>query len=152
MNTDLLRKQLNQDPPNTTYINQILTTFKEALFKFVPNKQEIHQYIKDDLPLETLNTQSIATIVDRLIHWIEQFQAPIHDQITKQWREDFKQTTNYTEFICQFVVKYKNHTELVYKDTWEARKRIANNESAIPPEYRATGKNGIPDNMKSGRY
>ena len=90
--------------------------------------------------------------MDRLIHWIEQFQAPIHDQTTNQWREDFKQTTNYTEFICQFVVKYKNHTELVYKDTWEARKRIANNESAIPPEYRATGENGIPDNMKSGRY
>ena len=40
---------------------------------------------------------------------------------------------------------------MVYKETWEARKRIANGESAVPPEQRiVSGKNGIPDNMKSG--
>ena len=150
MDSDLLRKQLNQSPPNTEYIQQILDIFKEALFKFVPNKPDIHQFINDDLPLETLDTPTVAAIVDRLIHWIEQFQAPIHDRVTTQWREDFKKTTNYTDFICQFVVKYKNHSEMVYKETWDARKRIANHESAVPPEHRATGENGIPDNMKSG--
>lgn len=150
MDSDLLRKQLNQSPPNTEYIQQILDIFKEALFKFVPNKPDIHQFINDDLPLETLDTPTVAAIVDRLIHWIEQFQAPIHDRVTTQWREDFKKTTNYTDFICQFVVEYKNHSEMVYKETWDARKRIANHESAVPPEHRATGENGIPDNMKSG--
>ena len=152
MDSDLLRKQLNHYPPNTEYIKQILTAFKEGLFKFIPNKPDIHQFINDDLPLDTLDTPTVAAIVDRLIHWIEQFQAPIHDQVTTQWREDFKQTTNYTDFICQFVVEYKNHSEMVYKDTWGARKRIANNESAVPPEHRATGQNGVPDNMKSGRH
>ena len=93
----------------------------------------------------------MVAIVDRLIHWMEQFQAPAHDPITKQWREQFKKTTNYTDFICQFVVEYKNHSEMVYKETWNARKRIANHESAVPPEYRATGENGVPDHMKSGR-
>ncbi len=151
MDTELLRKQLDENPPNTEYIKQILDVFKEALFKFVPNKPEIHNFIKDDLPLATLDTPTVATIVDRLIHWLEQFQAPIHDSITKQWREQFKKTTNYTDFICQFVVEYKNHSEMVYKETWDARKRFANNESVVPPEYRATGENGIPDNMKSGR-
>ncbi len=90
MDIVLLREQLEQSPPNTEYIKQILDIFKEALFKFVPNKPEIHQFIKDDLPLDVLDTPTIANIVDRLIHWIEQFQAPIHDSITRQWREDFK--------------------------------------------------------------
>ena len=150
MDIPLLHTQLNQYPPNTEYIQQILDIFKEALFKFVPNKPDIHQFINDDLPLETLDTPTVAAIVDRFIHWIEQFQAPIHDRVTTQWREDLKKTTNYTDFICQFVVEYKNHSEMVYKETWDARKRIANNESAVPPEHRATGENGIPDNMKSG--
>ena len=93
----------------------------------------------------------MAAIVDRLIHWIEQFQAPAHDPITKQWREQFKKTTNYTDFICQLVVEYKNHSEMVYKETWNARKRIANHDSAVPPEHRTTSDNGIPDTMKTGR-
>ena len=151
MDIPLLRSQLNQSPPITTYIQQILEVFKQGLFRFVPNKPEIHNLIKDDLPLATLDTPTVATIVDRLIHWMEQFQSPNHDPITKQWREQFKKTTNYTDFICQFVVEYKNHSEMVYKETWDARKRFANNESVVPPEYRATGENGIPDNMKSGR-
>ena len=97
MDIELLRKQLDQSPPNTEYIKQILEIFKEVLFKFVfPTKPEIHQFIKDDLPLDILDTPTIANIVDRLIHWIEQFQAPIHDSITKQWREDFKLASNYT--------------------------------------------------------
>ena len=151
MDTDLLRTQLNQSPPITTYIKQIIDVFKLGLFKFVPNKHDIHQFIIDDLPLNTLDANSITHIVDRLIHWIEQFQAPIHDHVTTQWREDFKQTTNYTDFICHFVVEYKNHSEIVFKDTWDARKRISNNESAVPPEHRTKGQNGIPDSMQSGR-
>ena len=151
MDIPLLRNQLNQTPPNTTYIQQILTAFKQGLFTFVPNKPEIHQLIKEDLPLETLDTPTVAAIVDRLIHWMEQFQAPIHDRVTTQWREQFKKTSNYTDFICQFVVEYKNHSEMVYKETWDARKRIAHHESAVPPEHRATGENGVPDHMKSGR-
>ena len=84
MDTELLRKQLDENPPNTEYIKQILDVFKEALFKFVPNKPEIHNLIKDDLPLATLDTPTVATIVDRLIHWMEQFQSPKHDRVTTQ--------------------------------------------------------------------
>ena len=82
---------------------------------------------------------------------IEQFQAPIHDSVTKGWRDDYRNAKNYAEFISVFLDKYYSHTEMVYKETWEARKRIANGESAVPPEQRiVSGKNGIPDNMKSG--
>ena len=70
MDIPLLRSQLNQCLPITTYIQQILEVFKQGLFTFVPNKPEIHQFIKEDLPLETLDTPAMAAIVDRLIHWI----------------------------------------------------------------------------------
>ena len=59
MDLELLRNQLNQSPPNTEYIQQILDIFKEALFKFVPNKPDIHQFIKDDLPLNVLDLSLI---------------------------------------------------------------------------------------------
>ena len=150
MEIELLRSQLTDNPPNIDYIRQIIQAFVDGLCRFNPNKPDIHQLIKEDLPLNTLDTESIAHIVNRLIYWIEQFQAPAHDRVTIQWREDFSKAKNYTDFICQFIVEYKIHSEQVYKDVWEARKRISNNESAVPPEYRAKGKNGVPDNMKSG--
>ena len=151
MDIQLLRAQLDNTPPKTEYIKQILEVFKNGLLQFTPHKPEIHQFIKDDLPLDTLTTETIPQIIDRLIHWVDQFQAPVHDIVTKKWRYDFSNCTNYTDFICQFVEDFKNHSEIVYKETWEARKRISNQESPVPPEHRAKGKNGVPDNMKSGR-
>ena len=74
-----------------------------------------------------------------------------YDYVTKQWRDDFTSCTNYTDFICKFVEEYRAHSEMMYKTAWDARKRVSNNESAIPPEYRSKGTNGVPDNMKSGR-
>ena len=147
INVNVLRNQLKETPPNTVYLKQLLEIFRDSLFKFVPSKTEVHQFIKDDLPLDTVDTSTITGIVEKLIHWIEQFQAPAQDYITKKWRKDFVITA---EYLCQFVVNYKNHCEEVYKETWKARMRIATNECVIPPEFRAKGKNGIPDYMKSG--
>ena len=147
INLNVLRIQLNETPPNTVYLKQLLEIFRDSLFKFVPSKTEVHQFIKDDLPLDTVDTSTITGIVEKLIHWIEQFQAPAQDYITKKWRKDFAITT---EYLCQFVVNYANHCEEVYKETWKARMRIANNECVIAPEFRAKGKNGVPDFMKTG--
>ena len=151
MDLELLRTHFTQTPPNTAYIKQILEEFKNGLLRFVPSKTEVHQFIKDDLPLDTLTVESIPHIIDRLIHWMEQFQAPAYDYVTKQWRDDFVSCTNYTDFICKFVEEYREHSEIMYKTVWDARKRISNNESAIPPDHLAKGTNGVPDDMKSGR-
>ena len=150
MDLTKLHEDLTTEPPNTEYLNQILTLFVEGLCKFVPNKPEIHKFIQDDLSLDLLSIESMPEIIDRLIHWLEQFQAPVHDIVTKKWRHDFTYCTNYTDFIIEFVDEYKSHSELCYQEVWEARKKVANQKSAVPPEHQAKGKNGVPDNMKSG--
>ena len=142
MDIVLLRSQLEKHPPNINYIQKIVNTFKQGLFKFVPNKPEIHEMIESDLPLDTIGPSSISHIIDRLIHWIEQFQAPSHDSITTTWRKQFANSTSDVDFICTFVIEYKNHTELVYKERWKALMRLANNENIVPPEYRTCG-NGL---------
>ncbi len=43
MDIVLLRSQLEKHPPNINYIQKIVNTFKQGLFKFVPNKPEIHE-------------------------------------------------------------------------------------------------------------
>ena len=53
--------------------------------------------------------------------------------------------------IYPFLRNYYDHTEKVYKETWEARKRLVNNENIIPPEHRPKNKNNIPNKMKTGK-
>ena len=148
---DKVKEDLSKSPPDVEHITVIIEELVNGLCKFVPNKPEIHGFIKDDIFVKNIGFETMPRIIDRLIHWIEQFQAPIHDSVTKGWRDDYRNAKNYSEFISDFLEKYYSHTEMVYKETWEARKRIANGESAVPPEQRiVSGKNGIPDNMKSG--
>ena len=149
IDSSTLREELSSEPPNTEYLKKILQVFVDALCQFVPSKPDIHAFIRSDLPLDTLTVDTMPHIVDRLTHWVEQFQAPVHDTMTTQWRNDFKTCTNATDFIVQFVDDFKGHTEVVYREVWEARRRMALGQSPVKPT--ATGVNGIPDDMKSGR-
>ena len=147
-----IKEDLSKSPPDTQHIPVIIEELVGGLCKFVPNKPEIHAFIKDDIFIENIGFETMPQIIDRLIHWIEQFQAPVHDLVTKKWRDDFKNAKNYAEFISVFLEEYYSHTEMVYKETWEARQRIANGDNATPPEHRRVvyGKNGVPNTMKSG--
>tara|TARA_Y100000816_G_C26098826_1_gene581979 strand:+ start:1018 stop:1521 length:504 start_codon:yes stop_codon:yes gene_type:complete len=147
-----VKEDLSKQPPDVEHMKVIIEELVNGLCKFVPNKPEIHQFIKDDILVENIGVETMSLIIDRLIHWVEQFQAPAHDLVTKSWRDNYKNAKNYAEFISLFLEEYYYHTEMVYKETWEARKRLANGESAVPPEHRISnsGKNGIPDNMKTG--
>lgn len=153
MDAALLKAQLLESPPNTAYLKQILEAFRTALCRFVPSKTDIHALIEEDLPLKELTIGTMPHIVDRFIHWMEQFQAPAHDAVTQQWRADFAACAeaDTTDFICTFVGAFYAHSSLVYQEACDARRRIANGESAIPPDRRATGTNGVPDHMQSGR-
>ena len=95
----------------------------------------------------------MPVIIYGLISWIEKFQCPVDDVITKRWRSDFQNTQDYLSFIVSFLEEYYDHSEKVYRQVWEARKRFVSGESVIPPEHRpkVEGKNGVPFNMKTGR-
>lgn len=149
---DSIYEDLQKTPPDVKHLTIIIKELYEALCKFVPSKKTIHQKIKEDLLIE-LNLNNMSFIINRLIYWIEQFQAPVYDKKTKQWRENFKKSKNYSLFIVEFLKDYFNHLENMYKEVWDARKRLVNNENIIPPEHRVKpkGKNNIPDVIKSGK-
>ncbi len=149
---DSIYEDLQKSPPDVRHLNIIIKELYEALCKFVPSKKTIHQKIKEDLLIE-LNLNNMSFIINRLIYWIEQFQAPVYDKKTKQWRENFKNSNNYSLFIVEFLKDYFNHLENMYKEVWDARKRLVNNENIVPPQHRVKpkGKNNIPDVIKSGK-
>ena len=149
---DKLHQDFKKNPPDTNHISICIHELYESLCKFVPSKQEIHLQIKKDLIHQNVNLDTMPFIVNGLINWIEAFQAPFHDIKTKQWRLDFKQCKDYADFLRDFFESYYNHIEIVYKESWEARKRLIQGENIVPPQYRQVvkGKNGIPDVMKSG--
>tara|TARA_A100001015_G_scaffold251232_1_gene290113 strand:+ start:1944 stop:2453 length:510 start_codon:yes stop_codon:yes gene_type:complete len=147
-----IKEDLGKNPPDTQHIAVIVQELVNGLCKFVPNKPAIHRLIKDDILCETIGLETMPKIINGFIYWIQQFQAPVYDTVTKKWKDDFKNATNYSEFIALFLEEYYQHTEKVYKELWEARKRLANGENIVPPEHRPaiTGKNGVPENMRSG--
>ena len=79
-----IKEDLSKSPPDTQHITVIIEELVGGLCKFVPNKPEIHAFIKDDIFIENIGFETMPQIIDRLIHWIEQFQAPVHDLVTKK--------------------------------------------------------------------
>ena len=150
---DIIRKDLVKDPPDTENIRIIIDQLIDALCKFVPSKVEIHKKIKADIYQENITSTTMPNIVYGLINWIEQFQSPADDKVTNLWKDDFQNTPNYVEYIVKFLEEYYDHSEKVYREVWEARKRFVSGESVVPPEHRpkVEGNNGIPTNIRTGR-
>ena len=127
---------LNEDGPDSyDYLRKLLNEIVDKLCLFVPNRLDIHQKIKEDLGEEI--GWDIQT---KLINWIEKFQAPIHDSMTLRWKNEEPQP------VGDFLKKYYEHIELVYKETQEARAALARGENIFNP---VTGE--LPTKMRSGR-
>ena len=154
MNKDKLFEQLKIDiesnPTDLTNMTLLLKQFIEGLTKFCPSKTNINNEIKESFPSQ-INPEDTYNIITKLIYWIEKFQSPADDIITHNMLKEYK-TDMTINGIIKFLNNYYDHTEKVWKDTWEARKRLVNGESIIPVERRPiiTGKNGIPFFMKTG--
>jgi hypothetical protein len=142
-----------QEPPSTTRVSKLIAELVDGLCKFVPSKAPLHARIKEDILPETVDIETMPRIVLGLIDWIEKFQAPAYDTVTERWRNEFNAATSPADFIVRFLDEYHNHIEKMYKEVWDARTRLVNNESVIPPEHRpvVTGRDGIPDIIKTGR-
>ena len=127
---------LNKDGPEShDYLRKLLDEIIEKLCSFVPNRQDIHQKIRDDL-----SGQIGWDIQKRLISWIEKFQAPVHDTMTTQWKNEAPIA------IGDFLKKYYEHMEKVNKEIQETREALSRGENIFNP---VTGQ--MPTNMKTGR-
>ena len=150
---DIIEEDLRKDPPETETVKSIIKDIIEALKKFVPSRTDLHTQMNHDIPHEVVDASTMAPIVTKLIHWIEQFQSPAHDSTTQQWLTTFQATTDYPAFLSKFFKEYLEHTEKIYKEVWDARQRLSTGENVVPPERRPNveGSNGVPTNMRSGR-
>ena len=150
---DIIKKDLEQNPPKTDQIRILINELIEALYKFVPSKKELHLQIKKDIYQETINFDTMSSIVYGLISWIEKFQCPMDDVVTEKWRTDFINTQDCSQCIVSFLQEYYEHSEKVYLNVWEARHRLISGDNIIPPEHRPSthGTHGIPTNIKTGQ-
>ena len=153
-----IEKDLSLDPPDLQRVSRMVTELTDGLCKFVPSKKELHEQIRSEILGEDgVTTEKLYSIVTGLIKWIKKFQCPVDDPYVDEWLEDFLKVdpiAGYSAFIKRFLKEYYDHTEKVYMQTWEARRRLVNRESIIPPEHRPQppeGKDGVPSQMKSGR-
>ena len=150
---DRLKQDLRETPPKTDQIKKIIDELIEALYKFVPSKKNLHEQIRNDIYQRDINLTTMPHIVLGLINWIEKFQCPADDLVTKKWRQDFINTQDCSTCIVTFLQEYYEHTEMVYRKVWEARQRLVAGENIIPEEHRpkTEGTNGIPTNMRTGK-
>ena len=152
---DILRTDLNKTPPNTVLMRKLIVELVEALYKFVPSKKSIHNKIRSEILCDTIDINTMPTIIISLIKWIKMFQAPVYDKKTSDWTNKLKSCENCTEFIIKFLQEYYEHVEICYKELWEARERLINGENVVPLKYRTPsntkGVDGVPSNMKTGK-
>lgn len=144
---DRLRQDLDCVPPKTEHIEVLIDELILALCKFVPNKQRIHEQIRKDLKIK-VSSDTMGPLVLALIAWIEKFHAPVDDKRTRKWRHELQTCANCNDFIIRFLKEYYEHLEKTYVSLIEARVRVANGQSAIPPEHRQKDGNV---RMKTGR-
>ena len=126
---------LNEDGPESyDYLRKLLDEIIDKLCMFVPNRHDIHEKIREDL------SGSIGwDIQEKLIKWVEKFQAPIHDITTRIWK------LNGPIPVGDFLKKYYEHLEKVYKEVQEARQALSRGENIFNP---VTGE--LPTKMRTG--
>ena len=114
---DKLHEDFKQVPPKTNHIKKCIHELVGGLCKFVPTRTQLHEKIREEIIYEEINIETMPYIVGGLIKWIQQFQSPYHDRVTKQqWAEDYKNCKDYADFLRDFFKQYYEHTEVVYKE------------------------------------
>tara|TARA_B110000208_G_scaffold183846_1_gene236982 strand:- start:578 stop:1075 length:498 start_codon:yes stop_codon:yes gene_type:complete len=148
---DKLTTDFNSNPPKTDHIKILISELYDKLCKFIPSKKKIHDKIKQDLLIHTIGLDTMPIIVLSLIKWIESFQAPYHDKKTNIWKKQLHTCDNCTNYLIQFLKEYYQHLEITFKELCDARYRLINGDSLIPPEHRPSINNISDIRMKSGR-
>lgn len=105
---------VDQDPPNVEHIRKLIDEIIEIICNFVPSRPDIHQMVRDDLSGDVE-----WSIQEKLLVWAERFQAPLYDNMTQSWKRKLPQK------LSEFLKKYYEHLELINKQIWEERQKVA---------------------------
>jgi hypothetical protein len=160
-----LINELSSTPPIFKTIIIIIEELTTGLCKFVPGKPLLHKDIRNSVKVDGLCINTMHIVINGLIGWIEKLHAPVYDIVTSTWRDDFmkmytpRDKYTFDKMMCftiKFLDEYYTHMEKMYKEVWDARKRLVNGDNVIPPKHRKVyndieKQSGIPSNIKSGR-
>uniref|UniRef100_A0A6C0FCT0 Uncharacterized protein n=1 Tax=viral metagenome TaxID=1070528 RepID=A0A6C0FCT0_9ZZZZ len=134
---DLLEEDASSE--KLIHITKLLDEIKVILKSFVPSRLDIHSQIDQTITNPTWDVQ------EKLVSWIEKFQSPQHDKMTSKWKKELP--TN----ISTFLKQYYQHLEVVNKEVYEARTKLANGENLFQTSNDKQNNNGIPEKIQSGR-
>jgi hypothetical protein len=125
---DILKKELDSDPPIFNQLIMILSEIRDLFCKFVPNRQDIQQEIKDKIDPDLIKNMvehqafdddNLYKLSMYMISLIEQFQPPIMDTQVKEWKESMietlKQPLVYSEFLGIFLRSVFNMIQSIMK-------------------------------------
>lgn len=91
------------------FVNEI----KQMLKKLVPHRNDLHeeidqqidsQILKQRLENNAMNQEDIFKLMEFILNWIRQFQAPIDDQDTEEWWQHIQRQTSWDIMMRDFFM------------------------------------------------
>lgn len=169
-----LRRELQPpsgESPCLDATRELLKQFADGLHRFVPGRADLCAEMARDFDLgrEGGVVEAAPRVAAKLLEWIRRLQAPVHDTVTDAMEEALGEAAQrrsrqsaealaggerdaYAEGFVVFLEAFYDHTEMCYREVWEARERMARGESALPPRHRpkVEGNNGVPSHLRTG--
>ena len=126
---------------NLEHTTILVNEIKDTLKSLIPNRTDVHDMIDNDISNEiSWDTQ------EKLVSWVEKFQAPVHDKFTRQLK------TKLPLKLSEFLKTYYEHITIVHKEVFEYRKKLANNENIFQSNDVKSAGNNVPDSIKAGLF
>lgn len=139
---DIIDEDMAKVPPNFRHLQKLVKEIEEILCSFVPQRRDLHEKIKQSLKLGE-NEQIDWKLATTLTQWVEQFQSPSKDSITKSWKgRNFKS-------VVEFLKVFYYHLAEVQKEIHDFRTSILNT-----PNHHNSNINDVsscPTHMRTGR-
>jgi hypothetical protein len=112
---DILKNELNSDPPQYDQLIRILEELRELFCEFIPNRADIQQEIRDKIDPELIKNmvshgafddENLFNLAKYIISLVKRFQPPAMDNNVTEWEESmleqFKQKIDYSTFLVTY--------------------------------------------------
>jgi hypothetical protein len=134
---ETLTAELTQTPPATTELHRYLEMLADALCRFVPSKVAMHERIRADILGHSDVLGALDPIAAALVKWIKCFHAPADDAKADALLGALRDPAPpLAQKVLRFLPAYCAHAETTYLEVWQARRRLIEGGSVIPPEHR----------------
>lgn len=139
---DLIDEDMAKDPPDFRHLRKLVKEIEEILCSFVPQRRDIHEKIRESLNVgESEQIDWRLAIV--LTQWVEQFQSPSKDSITKSWKG------HYFTSVVEFLKMFYSHLQEVQQEIHDFRISLFD-----APNHQNSNLNDVslcPTHMRTGR-